>query len=382
MWGANNGTYIRNYIAFAGKIMKVLFDMGHPADVHLFKYIMGNLEKDGHEIKICVRERENIVKRLLDLYGFNYESLERNVPGLFNKAVTMFKNDYKLLKISKKFNPDVYVSLASPYSAQVSKILGRQSITFTDSEPTGLMLALTMPFTDVIITPSRFTRDLGKKQIRISGYKELAYLHPNWFEPKSDVLEAIGISRNDPYVILRFSAFDASHDIGIKGFSLEDKRRLVKELSKYATVFISSEISLPKDLEKYSLDIPEHRMHDALYYASMLVGDTQTSTTEAACLGTPAVRCNSFVGQNDMSNFIELEETYGLIFNYNTPEKAIEKSIELIQRRGLKEKWISKKEKLYRDKIDVTAFMTWFIEDYPESLRVMEKDPSYQERFK
>lgn len=362
--------------------MKVLFDMGHPADVHLFKYIIKNLEKKGHDIKICVRERENIVKKLLDIYGFKYESLENNAPGLFNKAITMFKNDYKLLKISKKFGPDIYVSLASPYSAQVSKILGRQSITFTDSEPTGLMLALTMPFTDVIITPIGFTRRLGKKQIRISGYKELAYLHPNWFKPRSDILESLDISGSEPYAILRFSAFDASHDIGIKGFSLEDKRRLVKELSKYATIFISSEVGLPKDLEKYNLDIPQHRMHDALYYASLLVGDTQTSTTEAACIGTPAIRCNSFVGQNDMSNFIELEKTYGLIFNYNTSEKAIEKSIELIQQRDLKDKWIIKKEKLYKDKIDVTAFMTWFIEYYPESLKVTEKDPYYQEQFK
>ena len=50
--------------------MKVLFDMGHPADVHLFKYTIRNLEKDHHEIKICVRERENIVKKLLELLWF------------------------------------------------------------------------------------------------------------------------------------------------------------------------------------------------------------------------------------------------------------------------------------------------------------------------
>ena len=362
--------------------MKVLFDIGNPADVHLFKYTIRNLEKDNHEIKICVRERENIVKRLLDYYNFNYENLEKNTPGLFNKAITMFKNDYKLIGISKRFNPDIYVSLASPYSAQVSKLLGHQSITFTDSEPTGLMLALTMPFTNVIITPSGFARNLGKKQIRISGYKELAYLHPNWYRPKPDILKILGVSKDEPYVILRFSAFDASHDIGIKGFSLEDKRRLVKDLCKYANVFISSEVMLPKDLEKYRIDIPQDRMHDALYYASMLVGDTQTSTTEAACLGTPAVRCNSFVGKNDMSNFIELENIYGLIFNFNIPEKAIEKSIELIQEQDLKEKWINKKERLYKNKIDVTAFMTWFIEDYPESSRMMKENPSFQERFR
>jgi uncharacterized protein len=362
--------------------MRVIFDMGHPADVHLFKYTIRNLERDGHDIKICVRERENIVRNLLEYNNFSYENLEKNTPGLFNKAIVMFKNDYKLIKICKRFNPDVLISLASPYSAQVSKIMGRQSITFTDSEPTGLMLALTMPFTDVIITPSGFTKNLGNKQIRISGYKELAYLHPNWFKPKSDILDVLNVSKDELYVVLRFSAFDASHDIGIKGFSLENKKKLAKELSKYAKVFISSEITLPNELEKYRIEIPQHRMHDAIYYASMLVGDTQTSTTEAACLGTPAIRCNSFVGQNDMSNFTELEKNYELIFNYNDPEKAIEKSIELIQYRDLKVRWRNKTEKLINDKIDVTAFFTWFIENYPNSLKTMKEDPDYQERFK
>lgn len=362
--------------------MKVLFDMGHPADVHLFKYVIKNLQKKHHEIKICVREREKIVERLLDLHGLNYENLEANAPGLFNKAITMFKNDYKLLKISQNFDPDIFVSLASPYSAQISKIMGRKSITFTDSEPTGLMLALTMPFTDVIITPSGFARDLGKKQIRIDGYKELAYLHPNWFTPNSDIIDVLGVSIDQSYVLLRFGAFDASHDLGIKGFSLDDKRKLVGVLSKYAKVFISSEITLPKDLETYCIDIPQHRMHDAIYYASILVADTQTSTTEAACLGTPAVRCNSFVGKNDMSNFVELEDVYGLIFNYSDSDKAIERSVELIQDKNLKKKWQSKREKLYRDKIDVTAFLTWFIEDYPDSLKKMKMDPTYQGRFR
>lgn len=34
------------------------------------------------------------------------------------------------------------------------------------------------------------------------------------------------------------------------------------------------------------------------------------------------------------------------------------------------------------DKIDVTAFMVWFIETYPESKRIMEVNPGYQKRFK
>ena len=43
--------------------MKIIFDVGHPADIHLFKH-MSSLEDNGHNIKICVRERENISKKI------------------------------------------------------------------------------------------------------------------------------------------------------------------------------------------------------------------------------------------------------------------------------------------------------------------------------
>lgn len=362
--------------------MRILFDIGHPADIHLFKHIILNLKEKNNEIKICVRERENISKKLLELYNFEYEELEKNVPGLFNKAITMFKNDYKLIDISKRFNPNIFVSLASPYSAQVSRLMNRYSITFTDSEPTRLMLSLTMPFTDVILTPKSFTINLGEKQIRINSFKELAYLHPNWFKPNPDVLDLLNISKGEKYVICRFGAFDASHDIGIKGFSLEDKIRLIEKLSKYTKIFISSELKLPRDLERYDMNIPQHRMHDAMYYASLLVGDTQTSTTEAACLGTPAIRCNSFVGPNDMSNFKELEAKYKLIFNYRDSRNAIEKSLDIIQQENIKKEWAQRTKKLINDKIDLTAFMTWFIKNYPKSFEIVRCDPTYQERFK
>lgn len=105
-------------------------------------------------------------------------------------------------------------------------------------------------------------------------------------------------------------------------------------------------------------------------------------TTEAGVLGTPAIRCNSFVGENDMGNFIELEQKYGLIFNYNDSDKAIGKAVELIQKPDLKEEWRKKREKLLKDKIDVTAFMVWFIENYPESFKEMKENPEIQYKFK
>ena len=105
----------------------------------------------------------------------------------------------------------------------------------------------------------------------------------------------------------------------------------------------------------------------------------QTMATEAAVLGVPAVRCNSFVGKNDMGNFRELEERYKLIFNYSTPEAAVAKSVELIKTPGLKAAWEDKRRRLLRGKIDVTAFMVWLVENYPDSVNEIRRERHFGE---
>jgi hypothetical protein len=34
------------------------------------------------------------------------------------------------------------------------------------------------------------------------------------------------------------------------------------------------------------------------------------------------------------------------------------------------------------EKIDVTAFLVWFIKNYPKSVKIMKENPEFQERFK
>jgi hypothetical protein len=83
-----------------------------------------------------------------------------------------------------------------------------------------------------------------------------------------------------------------------------------------------------------------------------------------------------------MSNFVELEQTYGLIFNYKNQDEALKKAIELFQISGLKKKWMDKREFLLSDKIDITDFMIWFVENYPESFQKVKENPDIQYQFK
>ena len=85
------------------------------------------------EMKIVVRPRE-ITTHLLDAYGFKYETLY-HYNGILRKIYGMFVNDFKYFKIAKEFNPDLIVSTDSPYSAQVSAMLRKPYIAFSDTNP-------------------------------------------------------------------------------------------------------------------------------------------------------------------------------------------------------------------------------------------------------
>lgn len=50
--------------------------------------------------------------------------------------------------------------------------------------------------------------------------------------------------------------------------------------------------------------------------------------------------------------------------------------------KGLKKEWQSRRQKMLSEKIDYAPFLTWFIENYPESRETMKENPDYQWRFK
>jgi len=41
-----------------------------------------------------------------------------------------------------------------------------------------------------------------------------------------------------------------------------------------------------------------------------------------------------------------------------------------------------RRQKMLLEKIDVTAFLVWFVENYPESAKIMKENPEYQWRFR
>jgi predicted glycosyltransferase len=234
--------------------------------------------------------------------------------------------------------------------------LSRTPVTLIlDSEPTSLDHAVSRPFADAILTPSAFGKDMGPNHYRFRGFKECAYLHPDVFTPRADIREQLGVGADEKYVICRFNAFGSHHDVSHSGIGPAERRALVDRLADDATVFVSDEsggMSF-EGIDARPFDLHPGLLHDALAEAHLLVADTQTMVTEAALLGTPAIRSNSFVGEADMGNFIELENE-GLIFNIAAFEAAIERAESLLDEDGLSETWAEKRDAFMADKVNLT----------------------------
>jgi len=68
-----------------------------------------------------------------------------------------------------------------------------------------------------------------------------------------------------------------------------------------------------------------------LYYADLYVGDSGTMSTEAALLGTPAIRTNTMVGDDDENVFHELEQRYELLSSFRDEDEALREVKRLVR---------------------------------------------------
>lgn len=363
--------------------MNILIDIGHPAHVHMFKHAAHELMQHGHKVLFTTRDKEFEI-RLLKEEGLSYVSLGKKRKSLSGKIHNLIGFDYKVWKIAGRCKPDVFLSHGSITASHVAFIMKKPHIAFEDTFNFE-QVRLYKPFTKVILT-SDYQNPLSqdRKNISYAGYNELLYLHPNHFVPDKTVLQELGVSKDDKYVIVRFVAWNASHDIGHKGMIYENKIKAIQSFLPYAKVFISSEKELPQELEQYRIRIAPERMHDAMAFASLIFGESSTMAEEAAMLGVPAV----FLNDNSTIYTQHLEHSYQLCLNYSESSqdqmKAISKAVEILStdRQAIVEEYALRRKKMLSEKIDVTAFLVWFVENYPQSAQIMKENPDYQYNFK
>ncbi len=349
--------------------MNILFDINHPAHVHLLKHTIRILKQHGHEVTVTVKDIP-AAKQLLDNEGIAYLSLTgKKRDSLIGKAFMQLHYDWFIWQLAIRKRIDIGVG-SSVSIAQASRFCRMKSIFLDDDddkvEP--LVVRHVHPFCNTVLSPIALVGNRrAKNAVFYKGTHELAYLHPDRFTPNEETLRSLGIGATERYFVLRFNAFKAHHDGNVHGLSLEQKLRLVDLLKEYGTIFITTEREMETELEPYRLAVSPEKIHDLLAFATLFVGDSQTMTSEAAILGTPAFRCNTLVGE--LSCIEDLEHNFGLAFGYqpNDFDRMLEKIEALLQQPDLKMQWQQKRAAFLSERIDTTGFLVDFIEHYLEN---------------
>lgn len=365
---------------------RIAFFLGHPAHFHLFRNSAKSLSDDGYEVLFLIK-RKDIVEDLAKEAGYNYvvvREKERKDSGRIALVCSLVAMDLKVAKALRKHHIQLLLGTYTPFLSRWSGV-PVISCNEDDADVVPRFARMSYPYAKDILTP--FVCDNGQwneKSIKYASYHELAYLHPNNFIPDKQVVEKY-IPAGKPYFIIRFAKLSAHHDQGIKGIGLDMALRLLEILKPYGNIYITSERPIEPQLEPYRIKIDPIDMHHVMAFADLYIGDSQTMAAEAGVLGVPFVRYNDFVGR--IGYLRELEDIYHLGYGikaseHGSEEKMCEVVQELLDMQNRKGIWQERRQKMLSEKIDYAQFLTWFIENYPDSQRIMKDNPDYQFRFK
>ena len=386
--------------------MRVGLFLGHPAHFHMLKNTAKALNENGHKVHFVIKKKD-ILENLLTDAGYSYTMIrEDRSNSLFGLIRSVLGMELGMCRFLHKNKIDILVGSTLSFASRV--IMRTPTIVMgeDDSDVVPKYANMVYPFASAILTP--IVCDNGKwnnKSTKYPSYQELAYLHPNHFTPSREVVESYCINTSKPYFIIRFASLNAHHDDGIKGINTAIAQRLIDILSPHGQIYITSERELEPQFEPYRIRINPLDMHHVMAFASLYIGDSQTMAAEAGVVGTPFVRFNDFVGR--IGYLRELEDTYELGYGIHasilTEESTIRRNDGTLQPSGVdalydtvkrlvalpaderQALFTSRRENMLSDKIDYAKYLTWFIENYPQSAKVTrekQKNDAFWAQFK
>jgi len=337
--------------------MRILFFFVHPSKYYLFRHAINHLKREGHDVEVAIVAKD-VLEDLVKAEGWEYTNImprerrARRLPRIAAMIYFSLLTVWRLLLLTWGKKYDLFVT--DDLLVVLGKLKRVPTLVFTDDDLSVVKEAYPL-FAMATRVVAPLCTDLGKlnfKKIGYQGYHELAYLSPKYFTP--DFSKTLQFNpEGGKYFILRLVSLTATHDHGKRGISNQQVRDLISLLEDRGKVFITSERALPIDFEKYRIRVAPSDIAHALYYAEMFIGDSQSMTSEAAVLGTPALRCNDFVGR--ISSMEEKELRYRITYGFKSEHfpKLVEKAKELLATPGIKDEWARRVQEMLAQCEDV-----------------------------
>ena len=341
--------------------MKILININHPAHVHYYRNFIKLMEAKGHQF--CVINRDSkMINQLLDYYGIEHTIRNKRPEkkGTIPSLMYLLKMILWCIRKSFAFHPDMYMGFASSACAITAWMFRKPSILIDDTEHNSMTHKLYMPVCSKVLTPFYFKKDLGNKdkQIRFNAYVEQLYLHSAYYENNEQVLKELNVKPKE-YVIIRYVAYDAHHDLKVHPIPEEVKKTIVKEISKQYKVFVSLEKSVKDPFyDDYELKISPEKMHDLEANAKFMVAEGATMASEAFLLGVPYLYLNPL-----MVGYIDYQCTHypNRCFKTTNGDEALKIVNQLMD---IKIDGEVERRKVEEQTINPTEYLVNFVEDY------------------
>ncbi len=340
--------------------MRILFDFGHPADVHYFKNLIRYLNDKDHHCLIFARDKDVTTELLKDL-NFDFTNKGSGGTGFFDRAEYTAHSLAILQNAINRHKPDFCVSHGSPYLAIAAKVNRLPHIMFNDTEKAAFFKQVVDWCRPDTYVPDCFLERNMTQLNRLPSYMELAYLHPDLFEPDTD--KELSEQLGENYILLRYVSHSAMHDFGSIQPGDDYKQAVIDRLTPYGSVWISSETQLPEALEEYRLPLPAGKIHHVIGGAKLVMGESATMCTEAAVLGIPSIH----IHKNRWGYVKELEERYGLIRHFpergEGPKAALNAAVNILRDEHFFAENQVRRQKLLSEKKNMTKMMIRIVDE-------------------
>lgn len=279
--------------------MRILIDIGHPADIHFYRNVIRELKKKNHEIFISVMQRGNLPRLVKEEFGKASIIGKHSGGGFVRKMFCNFIRVLKLRSFIKKIKPDVVTSF-SYYPSAAAFGMNIKSVAFHDDEEYKIQFLLCRLFAQKLVVPS-FLNVNGSNIKKYRFYKELAYLGSKHFTPNKEILLKYNLKENQ-YAFIREIA---PVSLNYKKLNTMNYKKIIDSIrEKGLKIVVSLEDKSRKEEFKDCI-IPEEStkgFHSLIFYSLFVISSGDTVAREAAIFGVPAF----YIGKRDMGIHKEL----------------------------------------------------------------------------
>lgn len=266
--------------------MTVLFDFLHPVDINFFNNIISKLNEERHRIILTYRERGPVgVILKKEFPSIPTYQIGTHKGSFVSKVLGQLIRDFQLFWFIRKNKINIGLSFGP--SIGLSCFLNKVPfVSFADDPEYKLTLNYARLFSSQLIMPN--VPNLPPNIITYKGYKELAYLHPKYFQEDLRDIFKLGIEKNR-YVFIREISNTSLNYKNKKDIS----KKFVKRLKQLGLIIV---LSLEDKSQKNEfsddcivLEEPLCSVHTIIKNALFTISSGDTVARESCLLGVPCI---------------------------------------------------------------------------------------------